>query len=86
MNRWLQARAKKLFFRSLKNLRGGFLEIVCPEETYAFGEPDASLRAMAIIHEERFFLRALTGADVGIGESYMDGDWTTPDLVALVRL
>jgi cyclopropane-fatty-acyl-phospholipid synthase len=86
MNRWLQARAKKLFFRSLKNLRGGFLEIVCPEETYAFGEPDASLRAMAVIHEERFFLRALTGADVGIGESYMDGDWTTPDLVGLVRL
>jgi cyclopropane-fatty-acyl-phospholipid synthase len=26
------------------------------------------------------------GADVGIGESYTDGDWTTPDLVALVRL
>jgi cyclopropane-fatty-acyl-phospholipid synthase len=86
MNRWLQARAKELFFRSLKDLCGGFLEIVCPDETYTFCEADASLRAMAVIHDERFFLRALTGADVGIGESYMDGDWTTPDLVALVRL
>jgi cyclopropane-fatty-acyl-phospholipid synthase len=86
MNRWLQTRAKKLFFRSLEDIRGGFLEIVCPEETYAFGEPDAPLHAMAVIHDERFFVRALTGADVGIGESYMDGDWTTPDLVALVRL
>jgi cyclopropane-fatty-acyl-phospholipid synthase len=86
MNRWLQSRAKKLFFESLKTLHGGFLEIVCPEETYAFGEPEASLRAMAVIHDQRFFLRALIGADVGIGESYMDGDWTTPDLVALVRL
>jgi cyclopropane-fatty-acyl-phospholipid synthase len=86
MNNWLQARAKKLFFRSLKDLRGGFLEIACPEETYSFGEPDAALRALAVIHDQRFFLRALTGADVGIGESYMDGDWTTPDLVALVRL
>lgn len=86
MNRWLQNRAKKLFFRSLEDVRGGFLEIVCPEETYTFGEPGASLHAMAVIHDERFFFRALTGADVGIGESYMDGEWTTPDLVALVRL
>jgi cyclopropane-fatty-acyl-phospholipid synthase len=41
---------------------------------------------MAVIHDERFFVRALSGADIGIGESYMDGDWTTPDLVTLVRL
>jgi len=86
MKGWLQARARELFFRSLENLSGGFLEIVCPKETYTFGEPDAELRAMAVIHDERFFLRALTGADIGIGESYMDGDWTTPDLVSLVRV
>jgi cyclopropane-fatty-acyl-phospholipid synthase len=86
MKRWLQARAKKLFFRSMQNLKGGFLEVVCPEETYTFGEAEAELRAMAVIHDERFFTRALTGADIGMGESYMDGDWTTPDLVALVRV
>jgi cyclopropane-fatty-acyl-phospholipid synthase len=86
MKRWLQARGKDLFFRSLLELRGGFLEIVCPEETYAFGEASSTLRAMAVIHDERFFLRALTGADVGMGESYMDGDWTSPDLVGLVRV
>jgi cyclopropane-fatty-acyl-phospholipid synthase len=62
------------------------VEIVCPEDTYAFGEPRASLRAMALIHDERFFVRAVTGADIGMGESYMDGDWTTPNLVALVRV
>ncbi|MGH9676187.1 MAG: hypothetical protein ACRD36_03715, partial [Candidatus Acidiferrum sp.] len=69
MNRWLQNRAKKLFFRSLEDVRGGFLEIVCPEETYTFGEPSAALHAMAVIHDERFFVRALSGADIGIGES-----------------
>jgi cyclopropane-fatty-acyl-phospholipid synthase len=86
MKRWLQKRAKELFFSSLRSLHGGFLEIVCPEETYAFGDPRASLRAMAVIHDERFFVRAVTGADIGIGESFMDGDWTSPDVVALVRL
>jgi cyclopropane-fatty-acyl-phospholipid synthase len=86
MKRWIEERAKRLFFSSLKNLRGGFLEIVCPEETYVFGEPSAPLRAMAVIHDERFFVRAVTAADIGIGESFMDGDWTSPDVVALVRL
>jgi cyclopropane-fatty-acyl-phospholipid synthase len=86
MKRWIEERAKRLFFSSLENLRGGFLEIVCPEETYVFGEPSAPLRAMAVIHDERFFVRAVTAADIGIGESFMHGDWTSPDVVTLVRL
>lgn len=84
--RFLQEQAKKLFLQVLQDVRGGFLEIVCPDRTYSFGESNASLRAMAVIHNERFFVSAITGADIGIGEAYMDGDWTTPDLVALVRV
>lgn len=34
----------------------------------------------------RFFRRVVTGGEIGLGESFMDADWTTPDLVALVRL
>src|SRR6201996_1848984 len=86
MNRWVTNRARKIFFESLRHLRGGYLEIVCPDETYTFGQANSELRAMAVVHDERFFLRALTGADIGMGESYMDGEWTTPDLVALVRV
>lgn len=84
--KFFEKHAKRLFFRSLAEIRGGYLEIVCPEETYSFGESKSALRAMVVIHDERFFVRAVTGADIGIGESYMDGDWTTPDLVSLVRL
>jgi cyclopropane-fatty-acyl-phospholipid synthase len=86
MTSWVQKRARKIFFESLRDLRDGYLEIVCSDETYTFGRKDAELRAMAVIHDERFFVRALLGADIGMGESYMDGDWTTPDLVALVRV
>lgn len=86
MNARITSQAKRLFFRSLQNLRCGFLEIVCPEETYPFGDPASALRAMAVIHDQQFFVRALLGADIGIGESYMAGDWSSPDLVSLVRL
>jgi cyclopropane-fatty-acyl-phospholipid synthase len=86
MKRWMERYAKNKFFVALSDLQGGYLELACPDETYTFGDPNAALKAMAVIHDERFFARAATGADVGIGESYMDGDWTSPDLVALVRV
>ena len=86
MKRLLERLAKKMFLKTLGDLRDGFLEIVCPDATYTFGEPASTLRAMAVIHDERFFLRAMMGADIGLGESYMEGDWTTPDLVTLVRV
>lgn len=86
MSTLLQRVARRLFFQTLRNLKDGYLEIVCPDETYIFGDPSAELRAMAVIHDERFFVRTVTAADIGIGESFMDGDWTSPDLVALVRL
>ncbi len=83
--------AKKIFLKSLAGLRVGSLEIVCPEDTYSFGQSRASvqkesLHAVIAVHDERFFLRALLAGDVGIGEAYMDGDWSTPDLIAVVRL
>src|SRR5882762_10116749 len=86
MKRLLQRRAKQLFLSSLQGLRDGFLEVVCPDATYTFGDSASALRAMAVIHDERFFVRAIVGADIGLGESYMDGDWSSPDLVVLVRL
>src|SRR5215470_13085974 len=86
MSSLLDRIARRLFFRSLENLEGGYLEVVCPDQTFTFGDPSAELRAMAVIHDQRFFLRAVTAADIGTGESFMDGDWSSPDLVALVRL
>jgi len=83
--------AKKIFLKSLTHLRTGSLEIVCPEDTYCFGQSGVTqekdpLHAVIAVHDERFFRRALLAGDVGVGEAYMDGDWSTPDMVAVVRL
>src|SRR4051794_9748797 len=77
--------AKRAFLPGLAELRDGRLTLECPDRTYRFGNP-GELDATLAVHDERFFLRALTGGDIGLGESFMDGDWTTPDLVPLVRL
>jgi cyclopropane-fatty-acyl-phospholipid synthase len=81
-----QTLSQRLLFRVLHGLRQGHLEIVCPEDTYFFGEPKSDLRAVLIVHNLRFFRRALFGGDMGMGEAFMQGDWSSPDLVALVRL
>jgi cyclopropane-fatty-acyl-phospholipid synthase len=86
MKPWLTSGAKRLFLSTLEGLHGGSLELVFPDRTDQFGDASAQLRARLIVHRERFFMRALTGGETGIGEAYMDGDWSSPDLVSLMRL
>ncbi len=77
---------KKLVLKSLEQLRDGYLELVCPGETRYFGRRDDPLHATVAVHNERFFRRALFDGDVGMGESFVDGDWSSPDLVSVIRL
>jgi cyclopropane-fatty-acyl-phospholipid synthase len=78
--------ARKAVFRMLEKLRHGALEVICPERTYLFGEGGTGLRAAIAVHDERFFSRVLWGGDDAAGDSYVDGDWSSPDPVAVVRL
>jgi len=78
--------ARKAVFRMLQNVRHGALEVICPNGTHFFGEPGADLRASIAVHDERFFSRVLFGGDDAAGDSYVDGDWSSPDPVAVVRL
>src|SRR6187397_3714130 len=77
--------AKTAFLSSLGGITGGTLTVECRGRTYAFGD-DGGQDATLAVHDDRFFLRALTGSDIGMGESFMDGDWTSPDPVPLARL
>lgn len=70
----------------LEKLRHGTLELVCPERTYLFGEADSGARATIVVHHERFFARVILGGDDAAGDAYVDGDWSSPGLVAVVRL
>ncbi len=78
---------RRMVFRALENLRDGRLELVTPEgKTVAFGDAGAELHATLAVHDEQFFSRVLWGGDEGTGDAYVDGDWSSPDLVAVTRL
>ena len=86
MPEWLARSARRAFLKSLENLPEGFLEIVCHDQTYTAGDPESSLRAQIKVRNDRFFVRAVLSGDTGMGESYMDGDWSSPDVVSAVRI
>ena len=70
--------------RILANLQKGCVTVLDGEfsGTYGSGTPRVQLR----VHAPRFYRRVLIGGAVGAGEAYVDGDWSTDDLVPLVRL
>jgi cyclopropane-fatty-acyl-phospholipid synthase len=78
--------ARQTVFRMLRNLRHGELELICPERIYLFGEAGTGLRACVAVHHERFFSRLLWGGEDAAGDSWVDGDWSSPDPVAVIRL
>jgi cyclopropane-fatty-acyl-phospholipid synthase len=77
--------AKRIFLKTLEEVRSGCLELACSDGVYTFGNPAVPPQATVFVHDDRFFARALFGADVGIGESYMDGEWTSPNVADVVR-
>jgi cyclopropane-fatty-acyl-phospholipid synthase len=83
---WSERYAQGAFFTAVSHLKHGSLEVVCPEKSYQFGQPGTGPDAMMVIHHPRAFTQALFGGDLGLGESFMDGDFSSPDLVALLRL
>ena len=86
MKKILTSAAKRLFLSTLERMQGGSLELVLQDRTQIFGDVSADLKATMVVDRDRFFTRSLLGGETGIGEAYMDGDWSSPDLVALMRL
>jgi len=82
----LDAAARGLMLRGLLGIREGFLELQLPEGVHAFGDPASPLRAQVRVHHPGFFRKGLLGGEVGLGEAYVEGWWTSPDPVAAVRV
>ena len=77
--------AERTVLAAMRQIRSGRLELHLRAGTQAFG-PGGGITGSMAVQSARFFRRVLSDGEIGLGESYMDGDWTTPDLVALVRL
>ncbi|MEW6335530.1 MAG: DUF1365 family protein, partial [Thermodesulfobacteriota bacterium] len=65
----------------------GFLRIALPEGRHIdCGDPASEPRADMAVRDNRFFSRTFLGGDIGLGESYTDGDWDSTDLARLFKV
>ena len=80
--------AARAVFGLLKNLRHGTLVVHLPDGTHAHfgtlaeGEPRAGIS----LRNWNVCIAALKSGDIGFAETFIAGDWTTPDLSALLKL
>lgn len=82
----LDTLARTLFLRSLQGLQGAGLHLEMDGEVQVYGDPSAPLQARAVVHDPRTFRLGLFRGEVGLGEAYVAGAWSSPDPVALVQL
>lgn len=78
-------RDTRTVFRMLEKLHNGRLEVRLPDGASALfgeGEPGVVLH----VHDEAMFGRVLARGDIGLAEAYLDGQWDSPDITALLGL
>ena len=80
-------RARRVVESLFLSITAGHLEVTGPDGVIRrYGDPEHALHARIDVHDAAFYSRLLHGASVGLGESYVRGEWSSPDLVALIRL
>ncbi len=79
--------AARIALGAAARIKVGCLTVQLPDGSRrVFGDPEASLHGEMHIHDMEALTRILLGGEVGGGEAYIDGLWSSPDLVALVSL
>ena len=77
----------RVLTRFFNQLDHGRMTMIKPDgEQLLFGASDNGPEVTMTVHRYRFFSRAMLHADIGFGEAYVDGDWSSPDLVRLLTL
>ena len=79
--------ATKVVLAVMARWKAGALAMALPDgRTVHIGVPGAEPAVIVTVKDWRFFWRTLTAGDIGVGESYMAGEWECSDLPELCRL
>ena len=86
--RWDERWLRRAVLRRLAKLECGRLILLDADGARHFGHANAAcpLRATVTVHHPQAYRRLALRGSIGIGEGYMQGDWSCDDLPALIRL
>ncbi len=85
--RLVDTAAQRVMLGAARRIRVGRLVVVLPDGSrHVFGDPASPHAGEIHIHDTAAAVRMLLGGDIGAGEAYMDGLWSSPDLPALLKV
>ena len=83
----LEASAWRAALAMASRIRIGCLTVVEPDgRTRVYGDSSSDLRAEIRVHDKAAARRIILHGEIGAGEAYMDGQWSSPDVAALLSL
>jgi len=83
----LNSLSDKLVFKTLANIKVGYLEITDYEgKQLKFGNPEDYLKAKLKIKKPNFTFNLIKGGSVGFAESYMRDEFETDNLSNLIEI
>ena len=79
--------AEKKITEVFNKIEGAMLEVIYPEgDIKYFGDRKSSKKGILRLYSWRFYSRAMINGDIGLGESFTEREWDSPDPVALIRI
>ena len=84
--RGLPARARMMLRMSTTIEKGSLLVTLPDGRTFFTGDNAPGPAAELTLHNWNLLGRAFSGATIGVAESYMDGDWSSPDVTTFLEL
>jgi cyclopropane-fatty-acyl-phospholipid synthase len=79
--------ARRIMLGAARRIRVGCLTVTLPDGSQRqYGDRSSPLAGEMRIHRADAGVRMLLGGEIGAGEAYMDGLWSSPDLPALLKL
>lgn len=80
-------RLTKIAARLAVNIRHGSLEVSFPDgKSFLIRGSDPGPYGVLIVHDWRFFKMVVQAGDVGVGEAFMSGYWSSPDVTTFLEL
>ena len=78
--------SKRIVFSLLKKLTAGHIRLIENGNEALFGDSHADIKATITIHDQKAYSRILWGGSIGAGEAYVEGLWSSENLVDVIRL
>ncbi len=77
--------SQRLVFILLTKMQGVSLTLIDPSGRYLFGDKHAELAMNIRIHDFKAYKKLLWGGSIGAAEAYVEGLWSSDNLVAVIQ-